>query len=488
MMSEKKQQNKVADGGANSLSAIRRSFIRKGAVQIVLALLIAVFATLFSYELPFSVDLTEQNVFTLSDSSKEMLADLNEPVRVAAVFPENNPDPIITTLLREYAGQSGRIELQFVDAQRDPTALSSYNLGMAQTITNGTLIFNCGGRVKLLNANDLYLNGPEGNVFYGERGITGAIRYVSALHLNKIYFITGHGELSIGKELLSAADLLRMEAYETQELVLLQQNAIPDDASAVIFAAPGTDLTPEELAVMESYLAKGGRMLLMVNPAFNARQSDVLPNFRALVNSFGVELLNNYVVEEDQSYYLSVNQLYLIPRYSAHEITAPLGEAKRLVILPIAQAFSQLSEAPAGVKAEPLLMTSGKSWARMDMTLDMMQKTQFDIAGPLAIAFTAQKDPKTLGDRAAKAVFIGDSDFITEGNLTAQANADFYSNVIRWLTEEGAGELIPGKVMNADTLMIRAGDFVKLAVIVCGIVPLVMFIGALMIWFARRNK
>jgi ABC-2 type transport system permease protein len=488
MKSKNTKQNKAAAGEAASLATIRRRFMRTGAVQAALAILIAVFATLFAYELPFSVDLTAQNVFTLSDASRETLASLSEPVRVAAVYPDNNADPMIATLLREYAAQSGKIELQFVDAQSDPSALSSYNLGTAQTITNGTLIFNCGERVKILNTKEMYVNGPEGNVFYGERSITGAIRYVSAKQLAKLYFITGHGELSIGDDLLSAADLLRMEAYETQELVLLQQNAIPDDASAVIFAAPVTDLTPQERTVMETYLAKGGRMLLMLNPALNAQQSDVLPNFRALANSYGVELLNNYVVEEDQSYYLSVNQLYLIPRYTAHEITTPLAEAKKLVILPITQAFSQLAEVPDGVKAEPLLMTSDKSWARLDMTLDVKQKTPSDIPGLLAIAYAAQKDPQTMGGRATKAVFIGDSDFIAEGNLTAQANADFFSNVIHWLTEESEGGLIPGKVINADTLMIRAGDFVKLSVIVCGIVPLLMFAGALMVWYLRRNR
>src|SRR5262245_3068531 len=59
--------------------------------------------------------------------------------------------------------------------------------------------------------------------------------------------------------------MLRDQGFEPQALVGPATSAVPDDADVVVVAAPERDLMPEELAVLEAYLARGGRMLVLAD-------------------------------------------------------------------------------------------------------------------------------------------------------------------------------------------------------------------------------
>jgi hypothetical protein len=465
----------------------KKQAVIEALIWCALAMALAVFAVLFSSVLPFRVDLTSQRLFSLTESSREALSQLPSPVRIAAVYPDGNANEMVKSLLEAYAGASDKIELRFIDAERDPALLAGYDVGEARTITRGTIIVNSDGRRKLVYETDMFFEGTTGNQFYGERVITGAIRYVGTDFLSRAYFVVGHGERDISGKVLGAADLLRLDAWEVLQLPLLQQNSIPDDADALIFANPVQDLDEAEARMLIDYLSKGGSVLLLLDPSASAQNAQ-LPLFEAIAGLYGVGIMNNYVIEEDSSYYYTTNKLYLIPRFAAHPITRPIGMDEKMVILPLCRGISRLPELSSDVKTEELLLASDKSRARVDMTAGEGALAASDILGPIPLAYAAVKDPPEIGGRASRLVVVGDSDFITEGNIKAQANGDLFLNIMNWLLSGRENELIAGKTINADVLMIRGRDFIRIAVICCAAIPLILFFSAFALWFTNRNR
>ena len=450
-----------------------------------LSAVLAVFVVLFFDSLPVRKDLTVQRLFSLSSSSKETLSRLTEPVRIAAVYPAGNANVMVASLLEAYKSFSNMIELQFIDAERDPGLLSSYDLGDARTMTRGTIIVNSQGRRKLIYESEMFSIGTTGNQFFGERVITGAIRYVGSLVLPRAYFVVGHGERDINNDLSGAAQLLNADVWETMQLPLLQMENVPEDAGVLVFANPIRDLDEIEVRMLLDYLANGGSMFLLLDPSTSGI---ALPFFEAIVTLYGIGISNNFVIEEDSSYYYSTNKLYLIPRYAAHAVTSPLIEQKKMVILPMSRGISQSAESSSDVNTEPLLYSSDKSRARIDMKVAGLEAFSSDVLGPIPLSYAATKEGPRPGMRSSRMVVAGDSDFIAENNVYAQGNGDFFLNVMNWLLGDRESGIIPGKTINADLLLIRGRDFIRLAIICCIIIPLIFFSGAFVIWYQNRNK
>jgi ABC-2 type transport system permease protein len=451
-----------------------------------LATAFAVFAVLFFSSLPFRADLTSQRLFSLTESSLQILEQLPDPVRIAAVYPEGNADEMVKSLLEAYERASDNIELNFIDAERDPGLLAGYDVGDARTITRGTIIVNSGGRRRLVYESDMFFEGTTGNQFYGERVITGAIRYVGSDILPRVYFVIGHGERDYDK-MLDAANMLRTNAWEVSQLPLLQQNRVPEDAGVLVFANPAADLDEAEAGMLIDYLSGGGSVLLLLDPTASTQSAD-MPFFEAIAGFYGLGITNNYVIEEDSSYYYAANNLYLIPRFAAHPITQPIGVQKKMVILPLSRGISRLPEISSDVKADELLLSSDKSRARMDMSVSNQAAVLSDILGPIPLAYASVKNPPEPGGSASRMVVMGDSDFLTTGNINAQANGELFLNTMNWLLGDREGGAVAGKTINADVLMIRGRDFIRIAIICCAVVPLILFLTAFGVWFSNRNR
>ena len=62
----------------------------------------------------------------------------------------------------------------------------------------------------------------------------------------------------------TAASSLHLEKMNiaVEELTLLQQDAIPDDAEAIIINGPTADFSADDAAKISTYLAGGGKALI----------------------------------------------------------------------------------------------------------------------------------------------------------------------------------------------------------------------------------
>lgn len=483
MEKEKERKNAVLKSPA--IRAQERKFRVGALVMTALILVTAVFASLLAYSLPWSYDMTTSGIFTLSEGTKDILAGLDEPVRIGAVYAAGKEESMVKALLTKYDAASDQVEVEFLDAQASPALLSAWNIGEAQTVANGTIIVNAGSRYKLLKDDEMYTYGKNGNVFYGEQDITGAIRYVTSDRIPVVYFTTGHGETSLS-EMGQATALLANEAFEVRQLAMLQSD-IPADADVVVMASPSADISEYEYELLTAYLSGGGRLLLLLDPFMSADSTEFV-YLNALTWEYGLDITNNYVMEANDAYHLSTSELYLIPRYGNHEIVNSIAEAQKLLVLPIARGIGTVEHDEGRISQTVLIASSPESWARYDTAEEATSKLESDLSGPISLAYAASRSSGKTGIPESRMVVVGDGSFVVGNNAAAQANGEFFSACVSWLDGGEVSVAVPGKVINSNSMVIRGTDFTRLAVICCGVIPLIMFLAAAAVWYDRRNR
>jgi len=464
----------------------KRRFGIMAAVSTVAVVAVAVFTVLLCYKIPWSYDMTIQRLFTLSEQSLTALDKLEAEVRIAGVYASGKEDPMVKSLLNEYMKATDKIGVEYIDAEQEPARLAAYNLNIS-AVTNGTIIVKSASRTKIITSSSLFENTGDGSLFNGEREITGAIRYVTSKELPVVYFVQGNGETDPSVSLTKAVAALQQDAFEVKTLRLTEGDAIPSDASLLIFVSPKLDITEDELAKLNEYTRRGGRIFLMIDSVMNSNET-VYTNLSKFTNEFGIGITNNYVVEEDPSHYLSKYNLYLIPLYGNHEITKQIAEQGKMVILPVVRALGTIDYDKKEITNTVLLQSSDKSWIRADMTITDPSRTSGDYLGPAPLAYASVKSNVKWGTDAARLVVIGNSSYAYDGNIEAQANRDLFLNSVLWLTGNRGSEVIASKAINSGTMIIRGSEFASLAVVCIAVLPGLAFLAAFLVWITRRNR
>jgi len=469
---------------ANKINNLKRQFVVKSVVVTILVTIVVVLITLIGFKIPWIYDMTADKIFTLSDQTNSVIANLSTPVKVYAVYPKGGEDPLISSLLTEYSKAGTMLSVEYIDPERDPAQLAAIN-PESNVINNGTIIIQAEDKIRHIISTDLFQTTQEGNTFWGESQITGAIRYVTAENMPMIYFLEGHDEALISSTISQVQTTIESNVFSVNTLSLLKTGQVPQDASLLIVSSPKRDISEDEGGMLRNYLNNGGRILFLVD-AINSN-SEILVNFNTLFHAFGIDITNNIIVEEDPYSFVSNNNLYLIPGYAFHQVTQSLAESKRYVVFPIAMGLHTLDVDPNQVVVEPLLASTQRSWMRTDMTINSATKTENDIQGPIALAYAATK-LNNSNNEVSKVIVIGNSSFIFNENLGSYANRDFFMNCVNWLTGGGEENSIAPRVIGADKFIVRGSSFTRLVIVSLVFMPLIPFICAFLIWYFRRNQ
>jgi len=250
--------------------------LRLGTAAIVA---IAVVANLFGGYIPGRLDLTAENLYTLSDGTKRILGDLDDLVTVTLYSSEELPAQVrplardINDVLRDFDRYGGG-NVQVVRKHPDESEEARQE---AQRLGIRPVQFNVVRREELqlkqgwLGIAAQYAGESETIPFVGE---TRDLEYQLASNVwrltrdqtPKVAFITGHGEKTTA-DYRSFSETLR-ETYEVSTIDMnptdsLAQVSIDADLDAVILAAPKQALDERSRSLLRGYLQGDGRLLYL---------------------------------------------------------------------------------------------------------------------------------------------------------------------------------------------------------------------------------
>ena len=267
-----------------------------------------------------------------------------------------------------------------------------------------------------------------------EEGLVNALLRLRRDRQKVVYFITGHGERALedtGREGLSTlGDALGKDNHETRPLLLLREDAVPQDADLVVVAGPSTPYFAEERAALADYLDKGGAVLCTLEPGIDAGLSGILA-------ANGIAAGDDIIID---TFSRMFGGDYTIPVVVSYNDVGKLKGFSLATFFPTARSLSPQENPPAGITVQWLARTSGQSWSEHDL-LQLREKGQAaldqgDVPGPLDIALLASR---TVDDETSASLMVfGDTDFLTNTYLMVSGNRELALNCINLLLDEGA--------------------------------------------------
>ena len=338
-MNFKKKNAANAPAPNQAQQAARRRSLRSGAYASVLAVVVLVLVILLNLVVGAvptkftQFDISTGKMFTLSDTTKTMLQELNTDVTAYYLAETGNEDSNITRILDRYAGESSHFTWQQRDPALYPTFAQQYD---AQNASSSSVILVCGDNHTVVDYNDMYTadyssyytTGSYTMSFSAENALSSGIAKVTRENSYVLYQLTGHGEASLESDFTETLD---NSGVTVQDLNLLTNDTVPEDAAALLINDPQADLSTLDAAAIKTYLENGGHLFVTTDLTVST------PNLDALLAEYGMTRQEGLVIENDSNYYLyGTAQTCLLPNLSSNEITAGVTDGMH-VFTPVAQ-------------------------------------------------------------------------------------------------------------------------------------------------------
>jgi len=514
-----------------SRTAVRISTISVG---IVLASILFAIANYFGWKYHKRFDWTETKLYSLSEKSLNIVGSLDQDIE-AVVFlnPADELYGPVTEILSRYEAASPRIGTRSVDAQRN--IIEAQDLIGKYALTNlEVVVLDRGDDRRVIERADLaeydysgaqYGQAASMTAFKGEQRITSAILELAESRKPKILFTTGHGELSLDDRsatgLWSAQDLLGRDNFELEEWGSLGKLEVPEGTDLVVVAGPTNGFVEPEISLLRSYLDSGGRLLVLLDPTLNEQGGLVEIGLTDLLAEYGVEVGDDLVVDPANPLPFFGAETIFVSDYGIHPLTRSLMQAQAPVIIPLARSVGA-GDPVDDLDVVELLRTTAEGWGETDLAnLDRVEKSDSDLAGPVPIGVAVTvasggEDPQELetedldgdpGEDAAaidvsadggagevatdsnpmRLVVIGDSDFVTDGQLPNAANATLFADMMNWLVERESLLGIPPKTPEESKLNLTRGQLWNVTLLVMLVLPGLAVILGIWIYLRRRR-
>lgn len=468
----------------------KKRFLKKGSYSfalcvIVVAVVIAL--NLVAGQLPASVnqiDISAQKLYTLSDQTLNMLAQLDKDVTIYQIVSSGEEDDILTKTLEQYTANSSHIKVEKKDPDLNPTFVSNYT---EAALTQNSLIVVCGDQNRVIRNEEIYESTVDYTTyqtqttgFDGEGQITSAINILTSEDVPVMYTLEGHNELEIPSDL---QNLIDKENISVKSLSLLTEEQVPDDCAILLVLSPTKDISSEDAEKIKTYMANGGKAVIATY--YSATD---MPNLDSVIQEYGIGISDGVVLEEDTSCYAFQNPMYVVPSIQSTDYTSDLLTGSAFVLTPIMQPVMQLESADDTMNIIPLLLSSATSYEKKDpANMQSYEREDGDELGPFSLATAVEK---TVDDVTSKLVVIGsESLFDSQVNSAVSgANYTFLMNIFSQFSEHKTTTAIASKSLTYEALSVTAAQAILWRNILMLLLPAALVVAGVVIWFRRRRR
>lgn len=447
-------------------------------------------------------DLTRNRIFSLSAETVAYVEKIDQPVNVMVAFDTSDDDPDIAqarrdvlALLREYARlrHLGRPVLNFdeIDVLQSGRRAAQLNITEPNVV-----VFSSGNRPpRTVRWKELYRVARQEKVaFVGEEQFTAAILDVTSAGKQRVYFLTGHGEMDPGSAdpLRGLSDFqreLRSRNLDVETLDLRLQRRIPADAALLVAIAPMQAFLPQEQELLREYLSnRTGRLLLALDPPADRRTATGL---EALFADWGLELPDAVAEDPDPQASPPGGQI-ILRGYSRHPVVSALLHTGSGVVVGRSRPVL-FPPGNAALNVTPLIRTSESGWGERTYraTSDPVFDPATDIAGPVWIAAVSE-GASAAGNlpfsvRSGRLLVFGSSDFFSNPGFGNLGNSMLAVNAVNWALDQMSQINVPPRPLEKFQLTLSETDLRKLRLALLLAVPGAVALLGFIVHWSRRS-
>jgi gliding-associated putative ABC transporter substrate-binding component GldG len=430
---------------------------------LILSIGILVLVNILASKYFFRLDFTEDNRYTLSQATENILNDLTEPVTIKAYFSGNLPPQLdnirrdFRDMLTEYTQKSkGMVVYEFIDplkeedgeaiAQRE--GIMQMQVQVREKDQLKAQIAYMGAVIEMGDGKEVLpvIQSTSGM----EYSLTSNIKKLSIVDKPVLGIISGHGEKGVN-DLRQAMKDIRV-LYNVEEVSISDSTSELNKYNTLVILGPTDSIPENHLAQLTQFVARGGNLLVAINRVdadlnggYNMGKS-ISTGLESWLDQFGVHVNNNFVLDANavtvmvtrQQGPFSIQQPLLFPyipkavNFSDHPVASGLEQ----VIFNFVSSIDFSGD--TSIVFTPIVKSSEHSTTKPATTyIDLAyQWTENDfLSGELTLA-AAIEGP--IAGSPAKMVVIGDADFPASNNQQ-QINPDnigLLTNAIDWLSDD----------------------------------------------------
>jgi ABC-type uncharacterized transport system involved in gliding motility auxiliary subunit len=417
-------------------------------------------------------DLTRNKIHTLSDHTSKVVKSLKQEVKVT-FFSKLQQKEQFRPLLENYHALNPQFEISYLDPDREP--VRAKQMGVKKY---GTLHLSVGSRENRIE--DIT-----------EEKITNALIKLLKEKSPTLCVTTGHGEKLFASQdaegYASVRKNLMDQSYEVKELALLQETKIPETCDALAILGPTKAFFHSEVKAIAQYLAEGGRGIIALD--VNLKGGEYAPEMVSMLSSWYIRPLQAMIVDP-LSRMLGVDaSVAVLANFSR---TNPITrDFQSNCAFPLTRPLEILPRSPLDLKIEWLAQTTPKSWSVTDLASLEKGEVQFkegrDRMGPLNAAVTVEGKLEKSSPKKTRMVVFGTSYFATNHFSRYAGNLDFFLNAVSWVMEDESLISIRSQEEEAGKVELsqKAGNLIFLLTVI--VLPILIAIGGLGIWIARKK-
>ncbi|MGM0608417.1 MAG: Gldg family protein [Candidatus Muiribacteriota bacterium] len=400
----------------------RTSYRINNAITIFLIFILLIFINIISNFKFFHIDITESMLNSLSESTSQVLSQVDEELQIHAFYSNSSPHYAqLTGRLEQLSIENSNIKTFVSDPEMNPGKASEY--GAVQEMS---VIEYKGRRAEVRGVSE-------------ERFVLGINRVLHEKTYN-IYFLQGYGGKSITSyeedSYSKAADFLKESGYNVDKISLTNIEKIPEDCDTLVIAAPSINTEERELDILKNYFDNDGSVFLLLDTTFEGGAS-----FKKFAHYLGFSVFDGFLVDMVSHLWQDATTP-VVKDYRSHFITERLPQTAFPLVRPIQESRNK----PRGEYLVQKILESHPEESFLKITDSITQRVEFNPAtdeeGPALILGTSTKsgkfdDNNNLVQINSRAVVSADATFLTDAWIERFGNAQLFGNIIDWLASDG---------------------------------------------------
>ena len=491
--------NEINENKKNPESSFKRK-LKYGSVAmiftiVVIAVIVAlnVVTTSINNVNPMMIDMTKEQIYGLTDASRELLDDIDVPIEIVFfmdmdLYEKNIYGKMIVNCVKSFANEYDNITINQLDVVKNPGVANEFKTSGISKFATTSIAVRSQGKAKLLGFSSFFITAQSTGrywAFAGERTLTSAILQAVSVDSPKVYFTLGHGE-SLPYEL----GMLFDDNGFIVDGIDLSVNDVPDDAKIIVICNPQKDFIGASNPTEQSEIDKIGSFLNHFGSVMYFSEPDMgpFPELDDLMKEYGMAFEHEYKIADDKTslnnspYNLSAD--YYVAGNVGDELTASIRNlpSPPKTIVPNAKPIKILNIASER-DVSPVLISFPTSYKN---NIADNSKTAPESSNLLVVAQKTQyidNNPKT-----SLFLVCGSYQFLGYLPSNSYSNSDVLLNAMRIMTSKKVVVDINFKLFDSTALNMTLEEQFNWMLTTILALPAVVSILGIAVWLKRRHS
>lgn len=469
------------------------------ALLLAAAVLINITVYVLADKFRWYIDMTDGQVYSLCDTSKEILSDVKDEVNIYFAVEsdkvyEASPNLYyVYQTAREMEADFDNIHVKCVDIIKNPAFFKGYHTTAAQDIYTTSVIVESGTEFRLYTVDSFFVTNEDGKIwaYEGEYKLVTAVLTVTAAEMPVVAFTASHGEKT-GDKAKALVSLFSDGGFEVVD-VDLSREELPEDVRIVVVNDPVYDFTgieggdADEIKKLDAFMDTFGTLMVFSSP----ENAGNLTNLSEFLSEWGIAFTPDTYIK-DTSHSLSVDGKKVLADYTSDSMGASLyldianmENAPKTVmgnVMPLKVLYEEDDQLDGSKQTSPVLTA-------YDTAKAVSAEGETDAGGvPL---LTVTRETKLIDNEYYYSYVLvgGSADFLSDSyiNSTSFANRDIVYNTMKTTGIKRIPADIEPKVLDDTEMTVSTAQANRWTVALTVCMPAVFALAGVVVYIRRKN-